>query len=99
MRMSRFLIVAVLSATTTGCSTFSTVQDWFSSEGEDLTAPVELERIDATVEVKKRWSTSIGDGQGDGFFKITPVLANGVIYVASSEGEVAAMYQNQPIHY
>lgn len=91
MRLSRLLLIAALSATTTGCSTFSTVQDWFSSEGEDLTAPVELERIDATVEVKKRWSTSIGDGQGDGFFKITPVLVDGVIYAASSEGEVAAV--------
>jgi len=91
MRLSRLFLITALSATTTGCSTFSTVQDWFSSEGEDLTAPVELERIDATVEVKKRWSTSIGDGQGDGFFKITPVLADGVIYAASSEGEVAAI--------
>ena len=54
MRLSRLILITALSAMTTGCSTFSTVQDWFSSEGEDLTAPVELERIDATVEVKKR---------------------------------------------
>jgi outer membrane protein assembly factor BamB len=72
MRLSRLFLITALSVTTTGCSTFSTVQDWFASEGEDLTAPVELERIDATVDVKKQWSTSIGDGQGDGFFKITP---------------------------
>lgn len=91
MRLSRLLLVTALSVTTTGCSTLSTVQGWFDSEGEDLTAPVELERIDTSVRVKKRWSTSVGDGQGDGFFKITPVLAGGVLYVASSEGEVAAI--------
>lgn len=91
MRLSRLLLVTALSVTTTGCSTLSTVQGWFDSEGEDLTAPVELERIDTSVRVKKRWSTSVGDGQGDGFFKITPVLADGVLYVASSEGEVAAI--------
>lgn len=91
MRLSRLLLVTALSVTTTGCSTLSTVQGWFDSEGEDLTAPVELERIDTSVRVKKRWSTSVGNGQGDGFFKITPVLADGVLYVASSEGEVAAI--------
>lgn len=91
MRLSRLLLITTLSVTATGCSTFSTVQDWFASEGEDLTAPVALERIDATVGIKKRWSTSIGDGQGKGFFKIKPVLADGIIYTASSEGEVSAV--------
>jgi outer membrane protein assembly factor BamB len=71
-----------------GCSTF---QEWFGSEGEDATAPVQLERIDAKVSLKKRWSSKIGDGQGDGFYKITPTLIDGVIYVASSDGEVAAI--------
>jgi outer membrane protein assembly factor BamB len=71
-----------------GCSTF---QEWFGSEGEDATAPVQLERIDSKVSLKKRWSSKIGDGQGDGFYKITPTLIDGVIYVASSDGEVAAI--------
>jgi outer membrane protein assembly factor BamB len=43
------------------------------------------------VSLKKRWSSKIGDGQGDGFYKITPTLIDGVIYVASSDGEVAAI--------
>ena len=91
MSLSRFLLIAALPVTMTGCSTFGTVQEWFSSDGEDLTAPVELESIDATVAVKKRWSRSIGDGQGDGFFKITPILADGIIYAASSDGDVTAI--------
>ena len=88
MRLSRLLLITALTVTMTGCST---VQGWFDSEGEDLTAPVELEKIDALVKVKKRWSTSVGDGQGKGFFKIRPALSEGVLYVASSEGEVAAI--------
>ena len=71
MRLSRLLLITALTATMTGCST---VQGWFNSEGEDLTAPVELEPIDALVKAKKRWSTSVGDGQGKGFFKIRPAL-------------------------
>lgn len=88
MKLFRFLTTSLLLLLISGCSTF---QEWFGSEGEDATAPVQLERIDSKVSLKKRWSSKIGDGQGDGFYKITPTLIDGVIYVASSDGEVAAI--------
>jgi outer membrane protein assembly factor BamB len=89
MKLWRLLIISVSVVTLSGCNT---LQGWFNSDdGEDLTAPVELERIDATVKLNKQWSISIGDGQGNGFYRITPVLENGVIYAASSDGEVAAI--------
>jgi len=88
MKLCRLLTTSALLLLISGCSTF---QDWFSSDEEDTTAPVELERIDTKVKLKKQWSTKIGDGQGDGFYKITPTLVDGVIYVASSDGEVAAI--------
>jgi len=88
MKLFRLLTTSVLLLLISGCSTF---QEWFGSEEEDSTAPVELERIDTKVKLKKQWSTKIGDGQGDGFYKITPTLVDGVLYVASSDGEVAAI--------
>ena len=88
MKMFRLLTTSVLLLLISGCSTF---QEWFGSEEEDTTAPVELERIDTKVKLKKQWSSKIGDGQGDGFYKITPTLVDGVLYVASSDGEVAAI--------
>jgi len=88
MKLIRLLTTSVLLILISGCSTF---QEWFGSEEEDATAPVELERIDIKVKLKKQWSTKIGDGQGDGFYKITPTLVDGVLYVASSDGEVAAI--------
>ncbi|MEE3018813.1 MAG: outer membrane protein assembly factor BamB [Pseudomonadota bacterium] len=88
MKLFRLLITSVLLLLISGCSTF---QEWFGSEEEDATAPVELERIDTKVKLKKQWSIKIGDGQGDGFYKITPTLVDGVLYVASSDGEVAAI--------
>ena len=88
MKLWRLLTTSALMLLISGCSTF---QEWFGSEGEDATAPVQLERIDSKVSLKKRWSSKIGDGQGDGFYKITPTLIDGVIYVASSDGEVAAI--------
>ena len=88
MKLFRLLTTSVLLLLISGCSTF---QEWFGSEEEDATAPVELERIDTEVKLKKQWSIKIGDGQGDGFYKITPTLVDGVLYVASSDGEVAAI--------
>ena len=88
MKLFRLLTTSVLLLLISGCSTF---QEWFGSEEEDATAPVELERIDTKVKLKKQWSTKIGDGQGDGFYKITPTLVDDVLYVASSDGEVAAI--------
>ena len=88
MKLFRLLTTSVLLLLISGCSTF---QEWFGSEEEDATAPVELERIDTKVKLKKQWSIKIGDGQGDGFYKITPTLVGGVLYVASSDGEVAAI--------
>ena len=88
MKLFRLLTTSVLLLLISGCSTF---QEWFGSEEEDATAPFELERIDTKVKLKKQWSSKIGDGQGDGFYKITPTLVDGVLYVASSDGEVAAI--------
>ena len=88
MKLFRLLTISLLLLLISGCSTF---QEWFGSEEEDTTAPVELERVDTKVKLKKQWSTKIGDGQGDGFYKITPTLVDGVLYVASSDGEVAAI--------
>jgi len=88
MKLFRLLTTSLLLLLISGCSTF---QEWFGSEEEDTTAPVELERVDTKVKLKKQWSTKIGDGQGDGFYKITPTLVDGVLYVASSDGEVAAI--------
>jgi len=88
MKLWRLLTTSALMLLISGCSTF---QEWFGSEGEDATAPVQLERIDSKVSLKKRWSSKIGDGQGDGFYKITPTLIDGVIYVASSDGDIAAI--------
>jgi outer membrane protein assembly factor BamB len=88
MKLCRLLTTSVLLLLISGCSTF---QGWFGSDEENATAPVELEQIDAKVKLKKQWSTNVGDGQGDGFYKITPILVGGVIYVASSDGEVAAV--------
>jgi outer membrane protein assembly factor BamB len=73
-----------------GLSGCETIGEWFDDEDYDPTAPVELTDINETVVLDKRWSRSVGNGQGDGLYRLNPLLADGVIYAVSEEGELAA---------
>lgn len=70
-----------------GCET---IGGWFDDEDYDPTEPVELKDFDERVELDSRWSRSVGNGQGEGLYRLNPVLDQGVIYVAAADGEVAA---------
>jgi outer membrane protein assembly factor BamB len=83
------LIVVMLALPAlSGCET---ITGWFEEEEYDPTAPVELKDIQQQIKFSKRWSKSIGDGQGDGLYKITPVLVGDLLYVASADGDVLAL--------
>jgi len=89
--MLRLLTASLLLSTLSACGAFDTVGDWFSSDDDDPRQPAELEEISPTVNIKKLWSTGVGDGQGAGLFKIAPVLAGERIYAASSDGVIVAL--------
>ncbi|MEK9655491.1 MAG: PQQ-binding-like beta-propeller repeat protein, partial [Halieaceae bacterium] len=88
MRSSLRLVLVCLLSLSAGCST---VKGWFSDDDVDPREPVELQKIDEQVKLKSRWSRGVGDGQGEGRYKINPVLIDDTLYVASAEGEVAAV--------
>lgn len=69
----------------------STVSGWFESDDDEATAPAELMDIDETVNIDKRWSVGVGDGQGDGFYRLRPAIRGEMIYAAAADGEVAAV--------
>ena len=83
----RFIALASV-ALVTGCST---ITGWFSDDEFDPREPVELQKIVEQVNLKSRWSRGVGDGQGDGLYRINPVLVNGNLYVASAEGRVSSV--------
>jgi outer membrane protein assembly factor BamB len=87
-QISRCLVMAAVILGLSGCSTIS---GWFSSDDDDATAPAELIDIDETVELDKLWSTGVGNGQGDGFYRLRPVINGETIYAASADGEVIAV--------
>jgi outer membrane protein assembly factor BamB len=83
----QWLITLGLAISLSACST---VSGWFDSDDEDPTAPVELVKIEQTVKIKKLWSAGVGNGQGDGFYKLQPAIGDGAIYAAANDGELKA---------
>ena len=61
------------------------------SLGHRAREPVELQKINEQVKLKSRWSRGVGDGQGEGLYKINPLLVGDSIYVTSAEGRVASV--------
>lgn len=87
----RWLLAATLLMSLSACSTIS---GWFDSDDDDPKAPAPLVDFTETVKIKKLWSHGIGDGQGDGFYKIQPAINGDVIYAAAANGDLEAFDRN-----
>ena len=84
----RWLVAVGLVLSLGACST---VKGWFEMDDEDPKAPAKLEDIQQTVKIKKLWSHGVGDGQGDGFYKIQPRVSGDMIYAAAADGDMIAV--------
>ena len=87
-QISRYLLLLTMMFSIGGCST---VSGWFDSDDDDPTAPMPLSDITETVNIKELWSVGVGDGQGEGFYRLQPAISGEVIYAASADGEVVAV--------
>ncbi|MEM1404088.1 MAG: outer membrane protein assembly factor BamB [Pseudomonadota bacterium] len=87
--MQRLWLALLLIPLLGGCST---VSDFFEfNDEEDPQQPAELEEIVQQLDVRKLWSVGVGDGQGDGLYKLQPMLVGDTIYAAGSDGELKAI--------
>ncbi len=77
-KTAALLTLAVLAA---GCSSNDTKEP----------GPAELTKFDAEISLKKEWSRSIGEGQGETYNLLTPVVYGDQIYAADIEGLVVSM--------
>ncbi|PIE37619.1 MAG: outer membrane protein assembly factor BamB [Gammaproteobacteria bacterium] len=87
-RASRVLLVAGVALSLSACSS---MKDFFSIGRDNPRAPVDLEDIEATVKFKTLWSTSVGNGQGKGYYRLTPALDYDKLFVVSADGELRAL--------
>lgn len=77
-KQAAVLSLAVLAA---GCS---------SNSKKEL-PPAELTKFTEEVVLKKQWSRSIGDGQGETYNTLVPAIENDRIYASDVNGEVFAL--------
>lgn len=89
----RLLGLLLLAAMLTACAGFSGASlnpmKWFSDD--EVNPPTPLVDFPAEANLRRQWSVDIGNGQGDNYTEITPVIDSGVIYAASENGNVAAI--------
>ena len=83
----RWLLAATLLLSLGACST---IEGWFEVDDDDPKAPAELVDFKQTVKIKELWSHGVGNGQGDGFYRIQPVVKGDVIYAAAANGDLEA---------
>jgi outer membrane protein assembly factor BamB len=86
--LSRVLFTALLLLALGGCGT---IKGWFADDEKDPTAPAKLVPIEESVKIRKLWSTGIGNGQGEGFYRLRPAIGGDFIYAAANDGEVRAL--------
>ncbi len=90
-QISRHLLTLTLLLALAGCSTIS---GWFESDDDDAKAPAKLEDIEDKVNIEELWSFGVGNGQGEGLYRLRPAISGQTIYAASADGEVAALDRN-----
>lgn len=73
------------------CSLFSSLGNLFADDEDDEREPMELADFNEEVQLRRLWSVNVGDGQGDKFNRLQPVLAGGRLYAASNDGRVYAV--------
>ncbi len=84
--LRRFAYLLALVVWLTGCGS-NDIKD------EDLFEPADLVDFEPELKLKKRWSTSVGNGQGKSYTKIAPALADDYIYIAAHNGHVLCVEQ------
>ena len=87
----RLLHVVLILLVLNGCANISS---WVSNpfgEDDNPRAPAELEDIQTEVTISRDWRINIGNGQGDSFKKLTPVVDGGFVFAASDDGDVVAV--------
>ncbi len=84
MKKINAIIIILSLLLASGCS-------WFEGEDdEDIFEPAPLPEINKQFSVSPKWSVQVGDGVGEFYNKLSPVIYNDLVYIADSQGLVKA---------
>ncbi len=92
MNTKKILLTLLLVVTLSACSS---VKDRFSnlvsSDNDTKTDISQLVELEQSLNIKKVWSTRIGDGADGYYLKLSPVAGDDVIFAADHDGVVVSL--------
>ncbi len=89
-KLSKVLFLGLILSVINSCGISDWVRNPFGDD-EDPRAPAELMDIASEITINRNWRIDVGNGQGDNFKKLTPVLDGGFVFAASDDGEILAV--------
>ena len=90
LKQIRVSILLLILSAETGCGLTDWVRNPFG-EDEDPRAPAELLDVGSDITINRNWRINVGNGQGDSYKKLTPVVDGGFVFAASDDGEILAV--------
>ena len=90
LKRIRVSILCLMLSVVTGCGFSDWVRNPFGDD-EDPRAPAELLDVVSETTINRNWRINVGNGQGDNYKKLTPVVDGGFVFAASDDGEVIAV--------
>ena len=90
LKQIRVSILLLILSAATGCGLTDWVRNPFG-EDEDPRAPAELLDVVSDITINRNWRINVGNGQGDSYKKLTPVVDGGFVFAASDDGEILAV--------
>ena len=90
LKRIRVSILCLMLSVVTGCGFSDWVRNPFGDD-EDPRAPAELLDVVSETTINRNWRINVGNGQGDSYKKLTPVVDGGFVFAASDDGEIIAV--------
>ena len=90
LKRTRISILCLMLSVVTGCGISDWVRNPFGDD-EDPRAPAELLDVVSETTIDRNWRINVGNGQGDNYKKLTPVVDGGFVFAASDDGEIIAV--------
>jgi len=90
LKRIRISILCLMLSVVTGCGFSDWVRNPFGDD-EDPRAPAELLDVVSETAINRNWRINVGNGQGDNYKKLTPVVDGGFVFAASDDGEIIAV--------
>jgi outer membrane protein assembly factor BamB len=86
--LAKVPVLLLLTLAVTGCANLNPL-NWFGDD--EVNPPAELQDIDSQVSLRREWSVSVGNGQGDNYTRLEPAIDGNTVYAASENGRIVAV--------